>query len=822
MPRSDGHYGNRQSRMLRHCGPIFVIPVNRLDAKPENGRAINFNVLAYQATAMIKKIDGPAHCELEGICTPEPPEKNIDTKSAVALENAGQLSGLKKQQSKEPTKNTAPPGKKGVPMDIEKLRNFLNKKAGPDVDLLKNDSEDIKKNLAERERKASRAASQFFVTRPVDIEHSGEFNSLGQKRANQFGNGLKPEDTRFRTHAYSDEKRKQNILRLNSRGQTRLNSGRSLSSQAVRYCLDPASGEFVMIPQENYIARKVPGGGFERTEVGPLIIEDVLEFLDENTDVIIELTYHSTALGADPVTKNSKPVLDEAGAPVMQGRSGAAAGFLTHDDRSKIKGISDRSGHYKPHSQHLLQAVEKLLEKGALFEDSVANPDGIERKIDDKIYWEVEEQHGSMTVLKTQCQEKMDRIQRVHGPDQEAIKTEIKSLQKKIDAYENARKYLRDEGIRPTNRVSRWITVDLLLNGEAHRFSVNDFLRSGGGNLEAKKAKEDFHLLLKSHPDVMVEPPRSEEQGKVAWVAPVPEPDRAGILLALLGSEPQRISELKKSLLEEALDLFEKDDHAGVVNCVRLNQEIYHAKIKEQAHSNPVDLEKSKWFMEKISTPVAGKNGAIHKESLAYLDGLRDAGLDREARELINGMIAAYKTRKSTMSSEEIFNNSGFFLRSNEWLLESAKDKQHWGEHALSLSISEDVYNKAEAMSRDSDDPHVSLLVESLLISSDSMISLGKLEHAELMMQRFEYHIKDLDESLDKTAKISLKKSDIFTKLDKTDQAKDLCFIAMMQYLFVIYEQLGEPEATHAGMGRCLEQLAKLEATKKDNRPAEH
>jgi hypothetical protein len=324
-------------------------------------------------------------------------------------------------------------------------------------------------------------------------DYGGEFNYVGAKRAKQFG--LEPEDPKLRTYALTAEEQRLNTLEFDHRGKARLPSKKALTDTTARYSLDPERGEFVVIPETNYTVTQNPDGTTRRKElVGRVVLP---EYWVRNPNTIVELVQHSTGLGTKPVFEDGVKKLDKFGKEILQPLESAMAGYLTFSEEDYLREITDFSGHYKHGVKYMLQAVELLAKKGALFDMSVADVDGQQDEIDWLIYDTVENKREQIQGWQQEREKKLGEVPTLQGPAQADMQREIQGLQEKLEPYEGAIKYLSDRDIKPTHKLSTQINVEVYEDGEVNNAEPEEFLRTGGGNYIQARKKEAVLQQLK-------------------------------------------------------------------------------------------------------------------------------------------------------------------------------------------------------------------------------------------------------------------------------------------------------------------------------------
>lgn len=167
---------------------------------------------------------------------------------------------------------------------------------------------------------------------------------------------------------------------------------------------------------------------------------------------------------------------------VLAGGNVAGAGEIKIK-KGKVQSIDNKSGHYKPETQFLLQTVEHLLKQGAMLEDKLVKPDGTPLKGPEKRLFQ--DLRSRCELLSKEIQATTERGQ---GQD-------VSAQEKKLADH---LKVLRKLGWGESNRV-RGKVADLTEAGagkgglefkqaQAQEAGTQDFLATGG--LSKNKAGE--------------------------------------------------------------------------------------------------------------------------------------------------------------------------------------------------------------------------------------------------------------------------------------------------------------------------------------------
>lgn len=276
----------------------------------------------------------------------------------------------------------------------------------------------------------------------------------GEERAGawRYDQGANESDDAFNARAgsgavttrhYSEQETADNTLQTDARGRVTLEDGSVPQGQQV-YAMNPTTGAIV-----------VGSGGYRVLELGsdgqptgnelPAtdFVTDALTAGDSGGTLRVEVMHHSTMLDGAPV---------------------AAAGMMNVRD-SKVTDVSNASGHYRPKFEHLLQAIEALMQSGAMLDDKIVDAEGRDvQQSNPRAFsaWQ------KMQAMQTDLLRERPNIE--HGievSDDPMLSDEqraglavwLEKCHKRLKRVEKAREILRKMGIGPSNRIVGQVQV---------------------------------------------------------------------------------------------------------------------------------------------------------------------------------------------------------------------------------------------------------------------------------------------------------------------------------------------------------------------------
>jgi hypothetical protein len=416
------------------------------------------------------------------------------------------------------------------------------------------------------------AARDELKGKRVCDEYEGEHNRAGW-RAKDWNTSVDQNDPRITTRLYTDEEIKANLLVQGEDGTFKKGDGSDVENK-LEYTMDPATGEMVTFKQKVEVVMPRSGRPDERVDANP---SDALRMVSRASSLRIEATHHSTVLGADKPSDG----VDTQDRQIRRSRAAASAGHVEFDLWGKLTKISNRSGHYRPTFEYLLQAVEHLARSGAFFdEDEIVDADG--KDLDGnspalKLYEAAQRERQKVASLTKRAVEIGEAATGNESLDDESLKKELITLQTKIETsvknLDTAQDLLSRLGVGPSRRLRGDVElvkgVDKQVNGRAVHdadsatFSVDKFLRTGGGNTaESIKKRETLQELTNKTGEAhkkLIEDTETEDRAKNAVLnkkRPIPTEDQIARALSALGGD-QKLADGSNSKSEVAEDQWE-------------------------------------------------------------------------------------------------------------------------------------------------------------------------------------------------------------------------------------------------------------------------
>ena len=157
----------------------------------------------------------------------------------------------------------------------------------------------------------------------------------------------------------------------------------------------------------------------------------------------VEVMHHSTMLDGAPV---------------------AAAGMINVRD-GKVTDVSNASGHYRPKFEHLLQAVEALMQSGAMLDDTIVDAEGRDvQQSNPRAFSAWQKMQAMQTDL---LRERPGLEHAIEVADDPMLSDEqragmavwLEKCHKSLKKVEKAREILRKLGIGPSNRIIGQVQV---------------------------------------------------------------------------------------------------------------------------------------------------------------------------------------------------------------------------------------------------------------------------------------------------------------------------------------------------------------------------
>jgi hypothetical protein len=257
------------------------------------------------------------------------------------------------------------------------------------------------------------------------------------------------------------------------------------------------------------------------------------------------------------------------------------AGGLTFSN-GKITSISNSSGHYKPHTSHLLQTVEQLLQQGLLLDKTYVMVDpatgkgvpltGKAKDLYDKTLQAQQRIEMGKAVLRRQEREVDAQVRRIEllvdeqGSCRSGAEPEFQSgleelvrllkeahatdeaLKRDIDLVGKARDLLRRLGATEANRIDDSVQVMNLdvsdtmrghqvkkASSSAKQVSLKEFVTSGGGQ------KGEAHLKKAMQKELLAK--QAEVRKKLDEAAPEADPARRPVVPPVPDSEVEKALE---------------------------------------------------------------------------------------------------------------------------------------------------------------------------------------------------------------------------------------------------------------------------------------
>ena len=343
-------------------------------------------------------------------------------------------------------------------------------------------------------------------------KYEGEHNKAGWRKEIWK---VDAEDTRITTKLYSEEEQAANRLVQKSGGKFKLGDGQATDNLKRGFAMDE-TGRMVAFKED--AREKITPDPYDGEERREETTDHPTKVVKDDPSARVEITHHSTVLGGEAVLdEHGKPVLDAEGRPMMRSKAAALAGDVEFNNAGQIKNITNKSGHYKPTVDYLLQGVEHLMKQGAFFEDEVVRmtdevAEGEKYKPlkdsdpDYKLYKNVQAKLADGKKLAARIRTLSEALDKEEdekkaaeiGGQLEKLKGELDTLKALVD---KSQEHLRKHGVGPSNRL-RWdaraefLEVKKGMTGaDVHAapttaMHVGEFLKTGGG-YENEKLRED-------------------------------------------------------------------------------------------------------------------------------------------------------------------------------------------------------------------------------------------------------------------------------------------------------------------------------------------
>ena len=243
------------------------------------------------------------------------------------------------------------------------------------------------------------------------------------------------------TRTFTDEERAEKRVTANETGQFVDRTGQALTKSGEMYTIDAESGEMHIADQvasvQNLDANGNPVGPRSPAECTR---QELLAMAGSNGAKRLEVTHHSTLNAAKDV---------------------AAAGEISIDN-GKVTKISNKSGHYKPKFEHLLQVVEDLLKNGSLLDQDLVDQNNTSVAPNSKaakFYARLQPLLKKLPADQVKLQKFLDlvktRARNLDGSNEEGLTDqeikEAEAVQKRVDTVVAARKILAKMGVGPRN-----------------------------------------------------------------------------------------------------------------------------------------------------------------------------------------------------------------------------------------------------------------------------------------------------------------------------------------------------------------------------------
>lgn len=639
------------------------------------------------------------------------------------------------------------------------------------------------------------------------FEYGGEFNYVGPKRAAELGCEIT--DPRMRTHVMSRRAQAANTLVFDRTGRARLAGGQAIAGPELGFVLDPKRAEFVGFSNTMYRVSRLPDGSRSRepvTEaVGP-------EYWNHYPGSLLELPQHSSALGVDPVIKNGEPQRDASGETFLQPRAAGMAGYFGFDTARRLRKIDDLSGHYKPSPAAMLQALEILARKGALFEHAVSDPSGerdeLERMIHDAVAENIERVCASQETLSRT----MQQWNRAEDKDKPAIGEAIMRMQAQLRPYERALAYLVERDIRPTFAFSSAIQVEVFEPNEALSGSVERFMREPALPSQLGLKARVLDELRQHRPPQAV---THEGSGTVDWTPPASDRQKLHLYLDLLAWTPDSLAALEHSLLRSASTLFARRQPEKALErlATALSIEPGPVTLASTGRANVRAL-------AALSDTVRNEAGAVApnlwQAAFHELDDLRRAGRHADAAQAIARIVQTYQDRQASLGDSAFYRDLPSAGNSATWLLEAAKTQQALGQAQAALASADRALATLQAAGMPPppagryNPSHTALLV-----MASAFLTLGRLDQAA---QSARATLNGTPPSLAQHGQALLLMSTVRTRRGDVANAETLCLQSIKHLLTAVVGERSDasriPAEFRDNLKQAVEQMASLRAAR--------